>query len=196
MRLMQNPCVKTCVHIYFGDGKGKTTAAMGLALRALGAGLRPVIVQFLKTEQTSERRVLEALPKIDLLPLPAAMKFVFQMNEAEKKEAAGFCLQLLQKGIDRFQQQKEGLLLLDEVLDAVETGLLPQGELENALIKLSPRQLGQDGEAGSTAAFKDVVLTGRRPSPKILELADYCTEMRAVRHPYGSGLPARRGIEY
>ena len=90
---MEKSSLTTCLHIYYGDGKGKTTAAMGLALRAVGAGIRPCIVQFLKTENSSERRALELLPEnsMHLVSLPASIKFVFQMDEKEKQEAATLC---------------------------------------------------------------------------------------------------------
>ena len=154
---------RSCIHIYHGDGKGKTTAAMGLALRALGAGIRPCVVQFLKTEASSERR------------------------------ASSLCLSLLEEGLRLYTWEKGGLLILDEVLDAVSTGLLPEEELEEALRTLRPRRLtaGEGGPLGG-----DVILTGRNPSPTLLEMADYITEMSARRHPYEEGLTARRGIEY
>ena len=156
---------RSCIHIYHGDGKGKTTAAMGLALRALGAGIRPCVVQFLKTEASSERRALEVFSSkgLHLVPLPASMKFTFQMDKREKQEASSLCLSLLEE------------------------------ELEEALRTLRPRRLtaGEGGPLGG-----DVILTGRNPSPTLLEMADYITEMSARRHPYEEGLTARRGIEY
>lgn len=126
---------RSCIHIYHGDGKGKTTAAMGLALRALGAGIRPCVVQFLKTEASSERRALEVFSSkgLHLVPLPASMKFTFQMDKREKQEASSLCLSLLEEGLRLYTWEKGGLLILDEVLDAVSTGLLPEEELEEAL---------------------------------------------------------------
>ncbi|MFR8003890.1 MAG: cob(I)yrinic acid a,c-diamide adenosyltransferase [Hydrogeniiclostridium sp.] len=186
---------RSCIHIYHGDGKGKTTAAMGLALRALGAGIRPCVVQFLKTEASSERRALEVFSSkgLHLVPLPASMKFTFQMDKREKQEASSLCLSLLEEGLRLYTWEKGGLLILDEVLDAVNTGLLPEEELEEALRTLRPRRL-TDGEGGPLGG--DVILTGRNPSPALLEMADYITEMSARRHPYKEGLTARRGIEY
>ena len=192
---MEKSSLTTCLHIYYGDGKGKTTAAMGLALRAIGAGTRPCIVQFLKTENSSERRALELLPEnsMHLVSLPASIKFVFQMDEKEKQEAASLCCRLLEEGIQLYQKEKGGLLVLDEVLDAVDTGLLPEKTLLKALLSLGPRRAGCKGNENISG---DVVLTGRNPSSSLLELADYITEMKALRHPYNEGLPARLGIEY
>ena len=163
---------RSCIHIYHGDGKGKTTAAMGLALRAL--------------EVFSSKG-------LHLVPLPASMKFTFQMDKREKQEASSLCLSLLEEGLRLYTWEKGGLLILDEVLDAVSTGLLPEEELEEALRTLRPRRLtaGEGGPLGG-----DVILTGRNPSPTLLEMADYITEMSARRHPYEEGLTARRGIEY
>ncbi len=192
---MEMPPFKSCIHIYHGDGKGKTTAAMGLVLRALGAGIKPCVIQFLKTEASSERRALEVFSSkgLHVAPLPASMKFVFQMDETEKREASSLCRSLLKEGLRLYKQEKGGLLILDEVLDAVSTGLLPEEELKEALLALRPRRLfpRDDSPLGG-----DIVLTGRNPSPALLEMADYITEMSARRHPYGEGLAARRGIEY
>ena len=121
------------------------------------------------------------------------MKFTFQMDKREKQEASSLCLSLLEEGLRLYTWEKGGLLILDEVLDAVSTGLLPEEELEEALRTLRPRRLtaGEGGPLGG-----DVILTGRNPSPTLLEMADYITEMSARRHPYEEGLTARRGIEY
>ena len=83
------------VHIYCGDGKGKTTAAVGLAVRACGAGKKILFVQFLKSESSSERRILKQLDGIELTPCPEKVKFTFRMDEAEKQECRERCTSLL-----------------------------------------------------------------------------------------------------
>lgn len=168
------------MHIYCGDGKGKTTAAFGLALRSAGRGRRVVIAQFLKGEDSGERRSMEYVPHVLLLPLPQEIKFVFQMDVVERAECEEGCCRLLRDAVTL--AEKDSLVVLDEVLGALETGVL---RLEDLLENLE--ELPEDCE---------VVLTGRNPPPALLERADYVTEMKLHRHPYEKGIPAREGIEY
>lgn len=166
-----------CMHLYWGEGKGKTTAAMGLALRALGRGRRVVILQFLKGSDTGEVPLLRQLG-VQVLRCPAGQKFVFQMNEEEKAE----CRRLHTENLRQALAMEADLLVLDEAcaacsLDMVDQQLLRQGVLE--------RPEGQE-----------VVLTGRDPADWMLQAADYSTEMRCHRHPYQQGLAARLGVEY
>lgn len=166
-----------CMHLYWGEGKGKTTAAMGLALRALGRGRRVVILQFLKGSDTGEVPLLWQLGA-QVLRCPAGQKFVFQMNEEEKAE----CRRLHTENLRQALAMEADLLVLDEAcaacsLDMVDQQLLRQGVLE--------RPEGQE-----------VVLTGRDPADWMLQAADYSTEMRCHRHPYQQGLAARLGVEY
>ena len=162
------------LHVYYGDGKGKTTAAIGLAVRALGCGQTVCLVQFLKGRGTGEVVFLEKTPGITILRGKTAACFTFQMNEAQKVECA--------EGMAMARQGRCDLLILDEVLDAARLGFLP----EDALRKLT-------GEAAPAA---EVVVTGRGPAPWLLEAADYVTHMVKEKHPYDRGIAARRGVEY
>lgn len=168
------------VQIYYGNGKGKTTAAVGAAVRAAGAGLRVAFAQFLKDGSSSECIALQALDGCTVLPCPQTVSFTFCMSKAERDALAQYytaqlCeLQALCGRVD--------LLVLDEVLDAVAVGLLA----EEALITFV--QTRADGT--------ELILTGHTLSPAMRELADYLTEMSARRHPYDHGVAARRGIEY
>lgn len=168
------------VHIYCGEGKGKTTAAMGLALRVAGRGRRVVIAQFLKGADSGERAALAALPEVLLLPVPETVKFSFALTPAEREEEARRSAALLGQALELSQGPDCGLLLLDEVCGAVSTGLL---DLEPVLACL-------DG------ADTEVVLTGREAHPELVRRADYITRMEKVRHPYDRGAAARAGIEY
>ena len=168
------------MHIYYGDGKGKTTAAFGLALRSAGRGRRVVIAQFLKGEDSGERRSMEYVPHVLLLPLPEQIKFVFQMDVVERAECEEGCCRLLRDAVTL--AEKDSLVVLDEVLGALETGVL---RLEDVIENLDALPEGCE-----------VVLTGRNPPPALLERADYVTEMKLHRHPYEQGVPAREGIEY
>lgn len=170
------------LHIYCGNGKGKTTAAMGLALRCAGREIPVLIAQFLKGADTGERRALAALPGVTLLPVPEEVKFSFRMNTAERAEAKNRFLCLCQEAERFLAAHPHGLVVLDEACAAVSTGLLP---LEALLAVLD-----------SAPAESELVLTGREPAPALLERADYITEMKLVRHPFERGVRARRGIEY
>jgi cob(I)alamin adenosyltransferase len=169
------------IHLYCGDGKGKTTAAMGLVLRSVGRNRRAVVAQFLKSSNSGERFALAQLPNVTLLAVPERVKFSFQMNEDDRKEAAqrfaALCTQCeaaLQDGVE--------LVVLDEACAAVNTGLLP---LETLLHLLDTAPEGAE-----------VVITGRNPPPELVERGDYITEMKKIRHPYEKGVCAREGIEF
>lgn len=169
------------IHIYWGEGKGKTSAALGLALRAAGAGMRVLFVQFLKDGSSSEIALLERLG-IETACCPDIQKFVFQMTEAERLQAGEEYSRLLSAAISRCREADMGLLVLDEVIPACNLGLVSETALADFL-RSKPREL-------------EVALTGREPSPALLELADYVTEMKKLRHPYDRGIQARKGIEF
>ncbi len=165
------------VHLYWGDGKGKTTAAMGLALRALGTGRKVVIVQFLKGGQSGEIPLLRSLGA-QIFRGKAGMKFSFQMDEAEKAETRALQTEHLRKALDC----EADLLVLDEACAAWQTGLVDRELLQKAVLE--------------KPAGREVVLTGRLPPEWMREAADYITEMHCHRHPYERGVPAREGVEY
>ena len=165
------------LHLYWGDGKGKTTAAMGLALRALGSGKRVVIVQFLKGGKSGELPLLEQLGA-RVYRGKAGQKFVFQMNAAEK--AATRALQ--NENLRAAMAQPADLLLLDEAGSAWELDMVDKELLQTAVL-LRPE--GQEG-----------VLTAHAAPQWMRDAADYSTEMKCCRHPYQKGIAARQGIEY
>lgn len=170
------------IHLYCGDGKGKTTCAFGLALRAAGRDMGVVVAQFLKTEDSGERLALQALPQVTLLPLPQRLPFLFQMTPQERRDAGDFACRLLAQAEERARAGACGMVVLDECCAAVTAGLLP---LEDVTAFLD--RWGDSLE---------VVLTGRDPHPDLLARADYITEMRKLAHPYDHGVPARKGIEW
>lgn len=168
------------IHIYCGNGKGKTTAALGLAVRAVGRGKRVRIARFLKTEDSGEVPVLRQIPGIDVLPCEKSFGFTFQMSDGVRREAALYYDSLLEKAIK--DAQDVDLLILDEIIGACNGGLVEKEKLE-IFLKGKPEAL-------------EVVLTGRRPWKEILGKADYVTEMEQRRHPFEQGIAAREGIEY
>ena len=165
------------VHLYWGDGKGKTTAAMGLALRALGSGKRVVIVQFLKGGKSGEIPLLEQLGA-KIYRGKAGQKFVFQMNDAEKAATR----ELQNANLRAAQQELADLLILDEAGSAWELDMVDK-ELLKAVVLERP-------------AEQECVLTAHGAPDWMLEAADYSTEMKCHRHPYQKGIAAREGIEY
>lgn len=167
------------IHLYCGDGKGKTTAALGLCLRALGAEMKVCLMQFLKDGSSSEMKLLRTLPDLCILETPKVCKFTFQMNEAEKADC---CRRQTEAFLQALETAKTAdLLILDEALGAIATGTLTESAV---LDFLRNKPEGQE-----------VVLTGRNPSESLLACADYVTEMKKCKHPYDQGISARKGIE-
>ena len=167
------------IHIYHGDGKGKTTCAFGLALRCAGCGYRVRIVQFLKGRQSGEIRAMQAFDNVELLRTEKPPCFTWQMTEQQKQQSKLQCEQLLREAFAQTDDIR--LLVLDEVLIAILTGMLEEEQLV-ALLEHRPAHL-------------EVVLTGRHPSKKLRSMAHYITELRKEKHPYDNGIMARHGIE-
>ena len=164
------------LHLYWGNGKGKTTAAMGLALRALGHGRRVVIVQFLKDGTSGEIAPLRAAGAA-VYACPNA-KFTWLMDEDDKAEAREASARALGQAL----AEPFDLLVLDEACAALKSGILDEALLRRAVA------FAKNG--------REVVLTGRDPAPWLQDAADYSTEMRAHKHPYADGVAAREGVEY
>ncbi len=165
------------LHLYSGDGKGKTSAAMGLALRAMGAGKSVVIVQFLKSTPSGEIPLLEGLGAT-VLRGQCSDKFVFQMTEEERRQNAHLQNELLQKALNL----PCDVLILDEGCAA-----LSLSQVEESLMKSATLHRPQG---------REVVVTGRNPAQWLVDEADYHTEMVCHRHPYEKNCPARKGIEF
>ncbi|MFA6808284.1 MAG: cob(I)yrinic acid a,c-diamide adenosyltransferase [Eubacteriales bacterium] len=172
---------KGLIHIYCGDGKGKTTAAMGLAMRSSGRGFKVLIVQFLKSQDTGELHSLEKLPEIMILRGNRKHGFTFNMSEEEKELCRVEYDKTLNKGIEICKTESIDLLVLDEVIGAYNLGFINRDCLLDFL-KNKPEKL-------------EVVLTGRNPDESLLGLADYVSEIRKVKHPFDRGIKARNGIE-
>ncbi|MFR3728172.1 cob(I)yrinic acid a,c-diamide adenosyltransferase [Lacrimispora sp.] len=174
--------MKSCVHIYCGDGKGKTTAAVGLSVRACGCGKKVLITRFLKTDHSGEVKALQALPGITVTPCERSFGFFTRMSEQQKKEAKVYYSQLLQTTLQRAVEGAYDLLVMDEIMAVCNYGLVEEPVV---LDFLTSRPEGLE-----------VVLTGRNPSDKLIELADYVSEIKKIKHPYDRGIAARQGIEY
>ncbi|MBE7003073.1 MAG: cob(I)yrinic acid a,c-diamide adenosyltransferase [Ruminococcaceae bacterium] len=169
------------IHIYCGDGKGKTTASVGLAVRAAGAGKKVLFVQFFKDGSSSELGVLRGVEGIEVRICEKHYGFIWTMDKEEFDCAARDYTQLLRDALEE-SKNGYGLLVLDEVISACNCDVVPQRELLD-FIACRPEGL-------------ELVLTGRDPSSALVEVADYITEMKKLRHPYDQGMDARRGIEF
>ena len=173
------------VHLYCGDGKGKSTAAVGLAVRAAGAGMRVVFAQFLKNGRSSELGVLASLQGVEVRVASERAKFSFRMSDEEKAAACEANTAFLAGLADELAADPDavGLLVLDEAVNACRLGLIDPDAL-HAFV------------AGKPAGL-ELVLTGRGPDEWLLAHADYITEMGCIRHPLAAdGIKARRGVEF
>lgn len=168
------------VHIYCGDGKGKTTAAVGLAVRAAGRGKKVLIARFLKTDDSGEVKALSHIPGITLISCEQSFGFSWNMTPQIRKEAVGYYGSLFSRAWE--QAADFDMLILDEIMAACSQGFVEEKELISRL-KSRPDSL-------------EVVLTGRSPSEEILAQGDYVTEMKCLCHPYERGIGAREGIEW
>lgn len=169
------------IHIYCGDGKGKTTAAVGLAVRCAGRGNKVLLVQFLKSRDSGELYSLAKLPDIEVMRGKESKKFTFQMNEEEKHALLIEHNKMFEQVLEKIKNGGYSLLILDELIGALNAKVFEMPKLIEFL-RHKPENL-------------EVVLTGRNPAPELVEIADYVSEMRKVKHPMDKGIMAREGIE-
>ena len=167
------------IHVYTGNGKGKTTAALGLALRAVGAGKKVFIAQFIKGRPYSEiEAITRFLPGICLRQYGRGC-FIFHKPEEEDIAAAKHGLAAVGEIIAGGQYD---VVILDEACIAVYFHLFPVQELINILAKKT--------------GTMEIVITGRYAPAELIEIADLVTEMKEVKHYYSNGVEARKGIEF
>ena len=163
--------------VHTGDGKGKTTAALGLAIRAWGAGLKVLILQFIKGgRRSSELAALGAL-KIEVRQL--GLGFITEENFSKQKKSARVAIEVARREI---LSGAWDLIILDEINYAVKFSLLDATDILE-LIQIRPPQL-------------HLVFTGRDALPELIDAADLVTEMKLIKHPFKSGISAQAGIEF
>ena len=183
-----------CTHVYYGTGKGKTTAAVGLAVRAAGAGHRVLFCQFLKSGETAELSILQNLPGITVLRPEGRYPFTGKMTDSDRlniteehnrildrinRILSGGENESAQPGPDEAAQPGH-LVVLDELAWAYHYDLIDHSRV---LSLLDTRKA-------------EFVITGRVAVPELLERADYITNLQAEKHPFEKGVPARKGIEF
>lgn len=172
---------KGFIHIYCGDGKGKTTCAMGLAVRAAGYGMKVLIYQFMKNNKTSERSILNTVSNITIIDGLDEEKFSFQMTDEEKREHKRFYTEKFSEITNKAVREPYDVLVMDEIVYTIRAGLLDE-EMVLEFLKSKPESL-------------EVVITGNTPSIKLIEVADYVSEIKKIKHPFDKGQEARFGIE-
>ena len=171
---------KGLVFVYTGNGKGKTTAAMGQVLRAVGHGLKVMVIQFMKGKKYGEVIAAEKfLPGVTICPC-GLDSFVMRGNPAPVDiELAQLGLNMARKALSSGEYN---MVVLDEINVALDFGLISVSDVVE-MIK-------------SRSTNVDVVMTGRYAPPEIIELADTVSEVNEVKHHYSTGLKERAGIEY
>ncbi len=167
------------VIINTGNGKGKTTAALGTAFRALGHGKKVCVLQFIKGQgKYGERLMARNLPNLDWYICGKGFVFKKKDIEADRRQAReGFAL-----AVEKVRSNKYDLIILDEITYLPLYDFLPEGDII-ALIKEKPERLS-------------IILTGREAGEKLIEIADTVTEMESIKHAYEQGVTAQRGIEF
>ena len=170
---------KGYIHIYTGSGKGKTTAALGLGLRAVGAGLNVYMIQFMKGRRYSELDAVEHLSNFTIVQ-HGRDEFV------SKEKPEQIDIDLAQEGFahakDIIKNGKYDMVIFDEINVAVDYSLIPLEDVLK-LIEEKPEKL-------------ELVLTGRYAHPEIVKWADLVTEMLEIKHPYQQGVLARKGVDF
>ncbi|MGQ4915359.1 MAG: cob(I)yrinic acid a,c-diamide adenosyltransferase [Candidatus Asgardarchaeia archaeon] len=168
------------IQVYTGNGKGKTTAALGLALRAVGHGLKVIMIQFMKGRQyIGEKRASEYLPNFEIKQFGREdfvnLKKPAKVDIELAQSALSFAEQIIMSG-------HYDIVILDEVNVAIHYGLIDVNSVIS-IIKNKPRTV-------------EIILTGRYAPKEIIELADLVTEMKEIKHPYKKNILARAGIDY
>lgn len=198
------------IQLYTGDGKGKTTAAVGQAVRAAGSGYRVMFCQFMKGGETGELEVLKELSQVEIYRCEREFPFFNAMTDRDKEEITEIHNAIIRNIIRRFDGLNNtgnistngsgavGLMVvLDEITYPLNWGLIDVSLFKDLVGKVKALYNGRSGDSGEESLSRiELVLTGREPDRFILENADYITEMKKLRHPFDCGIQARKGIEY
>lgn len=174
---------KGLVIVYTGGGKGKTTAALGMALRAVGHNQKICIIQFIKGSwHYGELNSLKRLePEVELITMGKGFVGIID-DKSPREEHEKIAKEGIKVSKEKIQSKKYDTIILDEVNYAVNLGLIELNDVLD-LIKTKPSEL-------------DLVLTGNHAKPEIIEAADLVTEMREIKHPFKSGIKAKKGIDF
>lgn len=178
------------LHVYTGDGKGKTTSVIGLAIRAVGSGKKVLFVQFDKgpidNSYYSERTVLRTMENVTLIStgcerMSNGQEFRFGIEQRDLEEAQ----RGVRETLSAIDSGKFDMIILDEIITGVSYGLLKPESVEEIINRWR-----------ENSRTSELVLSGRGASEQLIEQADLVTEMRSIKHYFDRGIPARKGIEY
>ncbi|MBI5875906.1 MAG: cob(I)yrinic acid a,c-diamide adenosyltransferase [Deltaproteobacteria bacterium] len=174
---------KGLIHIYTGEGKGKTTAAIGLAVRAAGQGGKVLFVQFFKVDNASsgEKEIFKNIPAIELIRSNIRHP-IFTKEKTDTETLKKSISETFEIVKQRIASGNISLLVLDEINSVLSGGWLDMNDMTDFL-ENRPEGL-------------EVVLTGRDAPVELVKMADYVTEMLKIKHPFDNGIKARKGIEY
>jgi cob(I)alamin adenosyltransferase len=173
---------KGLIQVYTGDGKGKTTAAVGMAVRAIGQGLKIIFIQFFKDPKRfgyGETKVLKKLPHCQVFNFAPKHPHFFRVSPEEIKKELNIGMKLIE---EIFIKKNCDLLILDEIIIALRDSFLKEEELLK-LLKKKPNNM-------------EVILTGRGAPKRLIESADLVSEVKKIKHPYDRGMKGRKGIEF
>jgi cob(I)alamin adenosyltransferase len=168
---------KGLVHVYTGNGKGKTTAALGLAMRAVGQGMKVIFIQFVKGLPCGEHSFVQQYKPFEIVQISVGDSF-----KKSKEQLSPEAQQTLAYAEHEIASGKYDLVILDEIFVAINQGLISVKQVLDLL----------DAKPASV----ELVLTGRKAPPEIVQRADLVTEMLKIKHPFDTGTSARRAIEY
>jgi len=177
--------MKACnnkLHLYTGDGKGKTTAAFGLALRSLGHGNKVLIAQFLKNGKSGEIEGARMHENACVISVPATDKFTYQMTKEELEAEKTRQKAALEMLIEKIEEEKPATVILDELAVCAGIGLVTEEDMWRLIDK--------------ALECAETVVTGRYAPEGLLERADYVSEIVKRRHPFDKGVGAREGVEW
>ena len=179
------------IHLYSGDGRGKTSIAIGTAVRMAGAGKKVIFAQFMKGNESSEINVLKGISGVEICRVPETFPFYKQMSGEEKEQITKYHNEILmyvlkqiecRRKMEKETKEPDLLIVLDEITYPVRWGLV-DGTLVTRLLLNLPENV-------------ELVMTGRNPSDEMVNASDYWSELSMKRHPYEKGILSRRGVEF
>ncbi|MCC5910255.1 MAG: cob(I)yrinic acid a,c-diamide adenosyltransferase [Clostridiaceae bacterium] len=179
---MEKKLSEGLIHIYTGDGKGKTTAALGQGTRTAGGGYKVLMVQFLKGDDTGELYSIKKMyPNFEVMRFAAMNKFYFQLDQEEKLEVEASVKEGIETIQNLLKNEVYDLIIMDEIMAVLSNNIIDI-EAVIQLIKNKPHHI-------------EMILTGRNAPSELVDIADYVTEMKMIKHPFQKGIYARKGIE-
>lgn len=174
--------MKGLIHIYCGDGKGKTTAATGLAIRGAGYLMKVIFVQFMKDGSSNELKILNDIDNIDVKVCKKHLGFSWNMDDEKKKIAKEEYTKLFDEAAREAVEKEADMIIFDEIMSALSCKFVSEDKVLKFLNE-KPEKL-------------EVIMTGRNPSKELIDKADYVSEVKKIKHPFDNGVSSRIGIEY